>query len=497
VLFMISVRNLLQPSSGSKILILLLAFSVSSCGWFKKAPKDDKVYDQKDELEEIHGQKVFNPETGEYEIVKDVRGKMDTITWKDIPAKDAPPITSDATLVEGDGTTPTTPEPGINTETGSEIKSSYRIAVLLPFMTDDFDMFSSTIPQNSNWAVHFYAGMKLAFDRLEQEGSNFEVSVLDTKASLGIVENLLRTNNDLINADLIIGPYRRVNVTQVADFAKSNNITMVSPYSASEKLSTGNPNYLQVNPSLKTHCQAITEHVRKSHDIERVVLVAQDKPSEKSRFKYFQEANFEITGTSDTTSFHELVISGFDEFEKFNEKSLDSLLDPLISTAFIIPSWSDETFVQNFLRTLDLARKTSPVVVYGMPQWIDFQNIDYEYFKRLNVHVSAANYLDRYDPNVRFFRQQFYERYRTIPENQAFLGHDVILYFGRMLKNYGTKFQSNLELKPSSLLGTKFGLEPILSTKNIIPETQAIIEQYENTSVFILKYQDFFFQPAE
>jgi hypothetical protein len=91
------------------LLILALLFSLSSCDIFKPArdTKKDKVYeDDKGELGEIQGRRVYNPETGEYEIIRVVTGKLDTVSWVELPAKKFPPITSDGSF-DGGGAPPT------------------------------------------------------------------------------------------------------------------------------------------------------------------------------------------------------------------------------------------------------------------------------------------------------------------------------------------------------------------------------------------------------
>ena len=73
----------------------------------------------------------------------------------------------------------------------------------------------------------------MALDELGDQGVRLNVNVYDSKASENTVRDLLRTDPDLPNSHLIIGPYRRQNVQKVADYAKKENITFISPYSAS------------------------------------------------------------------------------------------------------------------------------------------------------------------------------------------------------------------------------------------------------------------------
>ncbi len=489
---MISVRNLRQQLSGNSwLLILGLAFltTTTSCDLFKKVQTGDDTTQKDDEdLDDISGKVVFNPETGEYEVVRDVTVKLDTIRWKRNSPGAFPPITSDAEFTDVD--------PGTNVDDeGSPLASAYNVAMLLPFLTDRFSPSATNINEKSNWALHYYGGAQMAFDVLEAEGVSLNVSVLDSKANDTHVRSLLRNNEDIANADLIIGPYRKNNVAQVANYVKEKRKTFISPYSATANLSKENPNYVQVHPSLKTHCEAITEHVKKKYRIDQVVLVCKNKKSEIDRLKYFQNANFRVEGTTDTTMFEELIIS--DDSPELAKTDLMPFIRHGRTTVFVVPSWSSETFVYGFLRKLNIDREGNHVVVYGMPQWMSFENIDYDYYEKLNLHVSSASFTDDFDSESIRFKRQFYERFGTVARPEAYLGYDVTLFAGRMLKKYGKRFQRMLDRENQRFLQNRFQFEPVVKVTSTGDDTFSEIDQYENKHVFILRFRNYHFQEAE
>lgn len=484
---------MIRFSNFGLYMLLFLMLISASCAWFKKAPKDEKVYDEKEELEEISGKKVFNPETGRYEIVRSVTEPMDTVRWQDLSEQEFPPIRYTGTPVTDNPVTPSSAETPPVTNPATVLKTRYDVSLLLPFLGQNFDTVQA-INENSLWAINFYGGAKIAFDKLQGEGINLNVQVFDSKASDSDVDNLLKNQPVISRSDLVIGPYRRDNVAQVAEFAKKNKITYVSPYSASSGLSKMNPEYIQVNPSLEAHCQAITKFVRAKFPAEQVVLVSKDNESEKARFEYFHKANAAIDGNSKGKKFTELVISS--DLTNLTEERIKPFILPLKTTVFILPSWSDETFVGNFLRLLDIAKMDNSVMVMGMPQWMDYQKIDYDYYEKLNVHVSSAGYIDNNSLEVRNFKKNFFERYAAAPREEALLGYDVMLYFGRMLKKYGTKFQPQMELEKANGLHMKFAMEPLMAPNPAGAEKPGVVEQYENKAVFILQFQNYYFQPA-
>lgn len=257
-------QSLLQRLNGSKFFLFFFCIccSFASCTLFQPASKADSGNKKnKEELDPIQGRKVFDPETGTYVIVEETpTEKMDTIIWKNLPSDSYPPITS-----ASDGFIDNNTNEVIRIDNyGSEILTSYNLSIVLPFLSHRFDDTAEDVYPDSRYALNFYAGARMALDELGDQGVRLNVNVYDSKASENTVRDLLRTDPDLPNSHLIIGPYRRQNVQKVADYAKKENITFISPYSASANLSSANPFYLQLSPTLQSHCEAITKHALES-----------------------------------------------------------------------------------------------------------------------------------------------------------------------------------------------------------------------------------------
>ncbi len=131
-----------------------------------------------------------------------------------------------------------------------------------------------------------------------------------------------------------------------------------------------------------------------------------------------------------------------------------------------------------------------------MPQWKDYEKIDFDYYEKLNVHISSSVFVNPLDPDVRLFKQQYYDLYGSIPTEEAFVGYDVMLYFGRMLKQYGTKFQYALEGSEADALHTRFEFERVVRPGATTGIETSQIEQFENKYVNILKFENYQFQKA-
>ena len=499
---MILVPNLRPLSNGNKLFVLLLSVLLlsSSCAWFQKVQDPESPTNEGDELDEIQGKRKYNPETGQYEYETAVTEEMDTIRWSDGSRFGPPPIPTgevpsnpNAPTPAPDGSLGTVFNPTYNVE--SPKYGSYNVAMILPFLTNQFDGTRNSLPKNSNWALSYYAGAKMAFDRLNEDGINLNISVYDTKANEAGTRALL-SNADLINANLIIGPYRSKNAQIVANFARNNKIPMVSPYSASLTVTERNPYYIQVNPSLRSHCEALTRHFRSKYTADQIVLLARNKPAETTALKYFQDANYAFEGTTATDRLKEVTLSD-DSADFINEEDFSLYIQPGKTTVFVIPSWQNESYVYNLLRKINVSKGPNNVVVYGMPQWMGFERISPDYYERLKVHISSASFIDPGSSEIRFFRQDYYNKFGTVPSAEAFLGYDTVLYFGRMIEKHGANFQYFIDQEADQYLHTKFSFEPVVNPTTTGAENFSDIERFENKFVNVLKFERYRFQLSE
>jgi ABC-type branched-subunit amino acid transport system substrate-binding protein len=487
---MILVQNLRQLLSGNSIFFFLVIFlfGLSSCDMFRKAQTDEIVTEkEKTELDEIEGKGTYNPETGKYEPSTTVSTKVDTIKWTVNPDQ-VPPITSDATEMA------TSKDPVVISDDGSGKKLGiYNVAVMLPFFTNRFDD-GTTIDNASLQALSFYGGMKIAFNELSREGVHINATVHDTKGSESTVTSLM-ASPDLAKADLIIGPFRKNNIIIAGEQAKLLRTPFVSPLSASSDVANDNPYFIQVNPYLQTHCQSITQHARKRFKPNQIVLVARNKEAEISRFQYFQDENKKIEGSANAERFNEYIITA--EEMDFEEIDITPYLIEGDTTVFVVPSFSSKIFVYGLLLRIYNTKGDHPVVVYGFPQWMEFEPPSYDYYELLNLHVTSANFVDTDTDEVKNFKRKYFESYGTIPNDKSFSGYDIMMYFGMMMDKYGTKFQEKIDVESKAYLNTKFEFIREVPLAAALQEDFSKTNLYENKHVYILKFKDYYFQMAD
>jgi ABC-type branched-subunit amino acid transport system substrate-binding protein len=391
---------------------------------------------------------------------------MDTVRWT-LPANPKPPI----------GAQPTQPA------RPSGMSDTYKIGLLLPFLTNQ--TAGNSVPERSSLALQFYAGAQIALQEIsETEGINLVVDVYDTQANDADFLQLI-SNPRLSKADVFIGPVRSTHVEAFAKWTKENRKILISPETPSSDLTTQNPDFLQTNPSLRAHCEAITRYVLKNHRPDVVTLICKEK--EADRLPYFQNAN------AGSAAFSELKVP--DATANFDKIDLKKYLKTGRTSVFILPTWASQDFVMAFLRKLKEVKGSAKVEVYGMPQWKNYESIEPEYLADLNVHVSSASYIDYSAQEVKDFQQKFYEATGTIPNDDAFNGYDVTLFAGKMLRRHGLSFPQNLDREAFQGLHGQFRFSEIFNSGNL-DDGRNQPDYLENTFVHILKFEKYGFVPA-
>ncbi len=464
---MISVLNHLRLLSGSKLLIccLILPF-LFACGGAKKVIQTPTV-----------------PQVSQSDT------KVDTVVWvEDTSAPD--PIFSDEVGQEGAGELLV--DGGVNVPS-SEKLSSYNISVLFPFYSAAYNPENDRSRNKSKRAVQVYGGMQLAITKLEKEGVKMNINVFDTKGQTSTTNELLR-RSDVYSSDVIFGPFRSDNLKLGAEIAQEIKKPFISPMNPSNKIAANNPFFIQVKPGLEAHCQAITDHLLESYKPVQVVLVVRDKVGEKERLQIFQDALTASGKAEKGEKFREYLVTDYGN--EFENMAFENFIIEGAPTVFVVPSWSSESFINNVLRKIRLVKLENEVVVYGMPQWKNYERVSYDYYDVLNVHVSSDNQLDRSKDNIRNFARDYYNRFGEMPNEDAYYGYDMTLYMGKMLAKHGSQFQTQIDAEPFMGLSTGFDFETVydLSEENL--ET-AKIKYIENKHVDILHFKEFIFQAVK
>jgi len=455
---MISVRNHQQLLNGNSLLLVLVSILfLSSCG----------IFSNKSSKRPRHRTRT-NKKT---KIKKNSKNNVDSLQW---PGKKSnkESQTEDNTY-------------------GSVKKSNYVIDLLIPLDANrHFENLEKLEVSSTNKFLHYYTGVMMALEDLEKEGISITLNVMDAP----IKNNRISTIKSKIakdKPDVIIGPYVKSQIKEIAYYSKRKEITMVNPWNAFSSVASDNPNYIQLKPNLNKYYEAIIKDIDSKYSADDVYLIGLNDKYHKRRLSKFQKLHLTDKGVKE----YNIFIINKDSLDN-GETAFDSLFtkDKWKTKVFILPNWSfkDEIFMYSALRRINIEKSEQKVIVYGLPQvLLNSTKIGYNLFKRLNIRVASQNYMDIKSYAVKSFKNRFYKRTNTFPEknNYANDGYDMMMFVGRNLHAYGTKFQYFIENKEQHYLNSTIQLIRNVSSKDIRAEKLDKINYFENNRLFILGFK--------
>ncbi len=387
-------------------------------------------------------------------------------------------------------------------------KSSYNIAIVMPFMTASHD-FKSEVSPLSLRAVEFYEGLKLALDSLEREGLRLDVRVYDSQRDAEEVNNIL-TNPELAEADLIFGPVNTSALRQVANFGLQYAIPVVSVFNNYTEVTEDNHYFIQVNPSFEVQSRYIgtfaAKHIKipttYPQTIKKINYLMLGMAEDTVRMSEVQNAYSLALNDPQAKIPQKVLTAG-----AFSIENIKSHFSPDAINVVVVPSYRNEAFVSAVLRELSAlvdkveSKNSYQFLVIGMPQWKYFERVNFEYYENLQLHFPDEYYIDANNTLNKEFRKGYKARYGIAPREFAYIGFDVMLYFGRLLKKHGTGFPEHFDQETYIGRHTQFHFEPMMRHRKIMDSgniiEQQLIKRFENNYTNFVQFKDYEFKALD
>jgi hypothetical protein len=105
---------------------------------------------------------------------------------------------------------------------------------------------------------------------------------------------------------------------------------------------------------------------------------------------------------------------------------------------------NNEAFATEIL-TLVLRRENTSSVLYCLRRLSQFEFADPRHLNDLQTHYIDPFFVDHNCENVRNFERLFFETFHTLPDNHAYLGHDVMSFVLQLLEIGNTNYGNYLE----------------------------------------------------
>ncbi len=353
--------------------------------------------------------------------------------------------------------------------TKNEPVQRIKVALLLPFMTDEAEPSSET-----KRFIEYYEGFLLAVDSLRNSGCSVELSVYDTEKGTKTLKRLLKEDS-LQQVNLLIGAVQNDQISLLASFAEQYHIPYVIPFTSKNEDVLSNAYVYQVNTP---HSYLYAKAAQAGCDLfvdDHIILLNMHEDQDKTEFiKTFKaEMAQRDIPYSEINYDSETLVADINTILQADKRNV------------IVPSsgtLSALNKIKSPIRMLAEAQPECGLTLFGYPEWQTYTRECLEDFYALNTYIYTNFYVNNLSKEV----DDFYTRYKNwfskslinIFPKYGILGFDTGLFFLEAIRQYGPHFENKLEQIQYKGIQTEFDFHRINNWGGFI-----------NTNIFIVHYQ--------
>src|SRR5246127_4059610 len=353
-------------------------------------------------------------------------------------------------------------------------KNKYSVGVFLPFHFEGLDelnvdelvMNKQDFPESEQLALDIYDGLKQAADSLKTDDFSIDFKLYDSGDIDSLVIVKLIKTEEFKNLDLIIGPLYNSPFKIVAAEAKKYQIPCVSPLTQQNKVLFDNVFTSKLIPSNNTLLQGLADYCADSLSKENIVLVNNGNVKDLQNIKAFKsyynqkvkDTLCEVKGIAGAKAAYKA--------DKIN---------------YYVVITENEAFISDFLTQLNIfSDKKENLRVIGLRRWLNYDNLDLEYFNRFGFTCAAPYFVDETKPFTQKLNAAYIQKNNCNTGDYYYLAVDAGLYYLGLLKQMGGAFSAVLDDLPKKGNCINFSFaHPNNSTG------------FENQAVQIIRYSDY------
>ena len=353
----------------------------------------------------------------------------------------------------------------------------FKVAIFAPLYLDSVFSegslkYQKTLPKFIMPAVDFVQGAMIAFDTIQIKDKNVDAYVFDSKSYKQPINWLLQ-NKRLDNFDLIIGPVREPEYSQLAQIALEKNIPFISAVYPNEGNVRQNPFTVIVNSTLEAHCEGIFDYINQKYSDGNIYLIRSKKDARIEN--YFNEINNVASGRP------HLKITTIVLDSSISASALKSRLDST-KTNVIIGASLDETFAKNLADACYPLQKNLPLILIGMPNWDGFKSLTRRgTYKDFPIRYTTPHYAVKSNAYSNFLVKEYFRKYRSKPTDMAYKGFESAFYFINILLKHPGELMTHLNESTNGAFHD-FNFQPVYPKENT-----GIPDYFENKRLFTMQ----------
>ncbi len=356
----------------------------------------------------------------------------------------------------------------------------HKIAVFAPLYLDSaFDAtgnyrYGKTLPKFFTQGIEFYQGVQLAIDSLNKEGVELDVAIFDTRSAKQTLATMI-ASKDFEGTDVIIGHVNMADAQLLAHTAKNLGVPFVNANFPNEAGVTDNRQYIILNSTLFTHCEALYKFMQKNYALSPIT-VFRKKGAQEDRLNTYLKT-IESSTASVPLKLKYVTLS-----DNFTQQELATHLDP-DKTNIAFGASLDVSFASKLAQQLAALNSSNVAsILVGMPNW-DAINFSGTPFRGLDIVYSTPFYIEPSDSVAAAINSNYQATYSFKPGEMVFRGYESVYHFAHLLTQDDNPIQEKLTSVRHRVF-YDFNIQPVISKKT------GKADYYENKKLYFVKKTD-------
>lgn len=353
-----------------------------------------------------------------------------------------------------------------------------RVAILIPLYIDSafdnndtYKLGNTSMPKYMLTGLDFYNGVMLAIDSLEKENVKVNVWIFDTKKK-GVTIAALMQQIDSLNVSLIIASFNNINEQKtVASFAFDKNIPLVSATYPNDAYVSGNPFFIMLNPTLKTHIENIYRYVLHNYPVARILYVTR-KGSIENKIK---EDFVAMQKNMATMNYRILEVP-----DNFTATSITSQMDSTKQNVIICGS-VNENFGINLVKALSPTALSYEPIVIGMPTWDGLKALSGNDCSNVQIFYSTPFNFSKTYKTIAALNVAYKTKYSGRAGDMVYKGFESVYHFVKLLEKYPHDFINNIS-DNSFKIADDFIFEPVKNNP-----AELVPDYLENKKIYFVQ----------
>ncbi len=357
-------------------------------------------------------------------------------------------------------------------------RAEYNVALALPFYSSSIgkDDLSNKEMRIKDLALSFYRGSFLAAQKLKEDGLSMNLHVLDVTDDTEELK-LSASDEKLQQMDLFIGPFQKEPLAKVIEIASRNDVHVVCPTPQSGKILLSNSNVSKVTPAGSTMMGEAGKYIAHLNTNPNVILVTTKWVKDKRNIQVFKREYYSILADSIEMEKRKLIEI---EVDMLTVASLKAAMSDSRENILVMPS-EEKISLGTLVNVLPFISEEQNLTIYLTDKWIDNDYVDASVRNKFNVHIPSS-FTNNYNSEEMIKFQKLYNsEYHEMIDEYSVLGHDIMLYYGRGLIDYGLDFPFYFgEMNTDDLVDLVFNFQAVGPDSG-----------FENHGIHVLYFEDF------